>query len=641
MKNILDNQYLQLFIKLLFLMFLYSLTRFLFYLFNVDLFPSITPSKLITAMWGGLKFDLTAILYINLLYLFLYLLPHPYRYNNFYLKLLKIIFIVTNSIGLALNCIDFIYYRFLLKRTTISVFTILENESNYLSLAKQIAIDFWYVVLIWIIIVFVIYKFINYIKVTPFLFKKKVLYYPVSIILLLLFSYLTVAGIRGGFAHSTRPITLSNAGKYVDNPEEMAIVLNTPFALIRTFDKKPYKKTSFLKEDEALNYFNPVKNYTTNLPMNKKNVMIIIWESLSREYVGELSRLNGNDFEGYTPFLDSLIQNSLVFVNSYANGKKSIDAMPSVLASIPALVEPYILSEYSSNDINSLASILNLEGYNTSFFHGAPNGSMGFESFAKLAKFKNYYGKTEYNNDSDFDGIWGIWDHKFLRYWGETISKEISEPFFSACFTLSSHHPYKVPNEFDNILKEGLIKYHKPISYTDLSLKLFFESIKNETWFKNTIFVITADHCSGRAYYEEFKNSMDHFAIPIIFYTPDGSLKGTRYDIAQQTDIMPTILSFLNYSGEFVSFGNNLNDSTDIRFAANYKSNAYQLTTDSTFVQIQNKNKIKRFHKYNNHSLVEAETLDTDNSENLLKSIIQQYNNRMITNNLIIREDLK
>jgi len=88
---------------------------------------------------------------------------------------------------------------------------------------------------------------------------------------------------------------------------------------------------------------------------------------------------------------------------SFANGRKSIDAMPSIIASIPMMVEPYITTSYSGNEINSIASILGEEGYHTSFFHGAPNGSMGFQ----VAGFREYYGMNEYPHSGGFDGMWG------------------------------------------------------------------------------------------------------------------------------------------------------------------------------------------------------------------------------------------
>src|SRR5690606_33686296 len=114
---------------------------------------------------------------------------------------------------------------------------------------------------------------------------------------------------------------------------------------------------------------------------------------------------------------------SYTFNRSYSNGRKSIDALPSVITGIPSVGEPFVLSIYSGNRTTSLAQLLGDEGYETAFFHGAPNGSMGFSAYTQLAGIKHYYGKNEYNNDADFDGIWVIWVESFMQFMTHIIDK--------------------------------------------------------------------------------------------------------------------------------------------------------------------------------------------------------------------------
>src|SRR5690606_3286191 len=122
--------------------------------------------------------------------------------------------------------------------------------------------------------------------------------------------------------------------------------------------------------------------------------------SFSKEFFGAFNKdKNNGTYTGYTPFLDSLTGHSLSFTYSFSNGRKSIDGLPSVVSSIPSLGVPYFLSPYSGNRINSLASLLKEKGYHSSFFHGAPNGSMGFEAFMNIAGFEAYYGLSEYGDD--------------------------------------------------------------------------------------------------------------------------------------------------------------------------------------------------------------------------------------------------
>ena len=124
------------------------------------------------------------------------------------------------------------------------------------------------------------------------------------------------------------------------------------------------------------------------------------------------------------------------------------------------------------------------------------------QKICEILGFDHYYGMTEYNNDADFDGVWGIWDHKFFQYMNKTLSEK-KKPFFATVFSVSSHAPFQVPKELKNQFKEGNVPLHKCIRYTDYSLKKFFESASKEKWFNNTIFVFTGDHCN-QIYYEEY-----------------------------------------------------------------------------------------------------------------------------------------
>jgi phosphoglycerol transferase MdoB-like AlkP superfamily enzyme len=368
-------------------------------------------------------------------------------------------------------------------------------------------------------------------------------------------------------------------------------------------------------------------------------VVIIILESFSRAFVGSLNpQFDDPRDRSYTPFLDSLIRESLVFTNAFANGRKSIDAIPSVTASIPALVLPYVISERSGNTINSLASLLSVQGYRTAFFHGAPNGSMGFDAFTKIAGYQKYVGRDEYGNDADFDGIWGIWDEPFMQFFAREMNK-MDQPFATTIFSVSSHHPYEVPAKYKGKFPEGRIPINKCIRYTDLALQKFFDSAREMPWFKNTLFVITADHTVDSDI-PEYYTSVNHFAIPLLFYKSDGSLKGTDDGLAGQIDIMPTILSYLNFPFPYVAFGNNLLNKTSKRFVMNYIQDSYQFLsgdyvfylTDDKLTAIYNRKKDPELTK----NLLG--TVDLQDERQLLKAIVQQFNNRMADNRLVVEK---
>ncbi len=632
------NEYLVLIYRFALMMLIFSLCRIGFYIFNADLFPNVSFSDFMIIMKGGLKFDVSALIYLNLIYIFLYLLPFKFRQNSLYKNILKWIFYITNGVGLAANVSDFIYYKFTLRRTTFNVFQAFENEDNLVALWSRFIIDYWQATLFWVLMMSLVVVGYGRLKSKPFIFKKRGYYYASSLFFLILFSGLAIIGMRGGYKHSTRPITMSNAGVYVKAPEEMALVVNTPFSILRTIGKTTYKELNYFSNEEVEKIYSPVFQVNDSASMSEKmNVVIFIMESFNRENSAFLNpTLDNGEYKGYTPFLDSLMQHSYVFANAFANGRKSIDAMPSILVSLPALVQPYILSEYSSNSINGLGSLLNSSGYHTSFFHGAPNGSMGFDSFANLAGFEHYFGKNEYNNDADYDGIWGIWDEPFFQYFAETLTT-FDEPFATALFSLSSHHPFKVPKEYENVFPKGTLPIHQCIGYSDNALRNFFNKAKTTEWFDNTIFIITADH-SVTSHYPEYKTNINAFAIPLIIYSPKFNFSGIDYKLAQQTDILPTILSVLEFDKDFISFGNNLFDSDEKdRFVLNYVSESYQFMFDE-YVYYFDGEKITSYYNYVEDpfltkNLIGVNEVESD-VEDKLKAIIQQYINRMINNEL-------
>ncbi len=620
------------------MMLLYSLMRIVFYLFNTSLFSPFTFSGLMVALWGGLVFDLSALIYLNLPLLVFGLLPLPFKYSSIYQTVLKYIFLIVNGIGVLVNGADIIYYRFILKRTTTSVFSIIENESNLFKLFFRFVYDYWFVAIIIIGVWLLMVRLYGHIIPKPIAFRKKWHYYVTSLLIFVGVAVLAVGGVRGGFAHSTRPITLSNAADYVEAPDQVAVVLNTPFSIIRTVGVKSFQRYSFFKDEKELEaVYTPITTFADTTDMVKKNVVVIILESYSREFFGSLNKgLDNGKYKGYTPFLDSLIAHSLVFPNAYANGRKSIDGMPSILASVPSLVYPYVISEYSGNKINSLGSILGAEGYETSFFHGAPNGSMGFSAFAKIAGIEKYYGKTEYGNDADFDGMWGIWDEEFFQFLAREQSK-MKEPFFSSIFSVSSHHPFKVPERYEGKFPDGKIPVCKVIAYTDYALKQYFETVSKTAWFKNSLFVITADH-STLPQFEEYMTSANAFAIPLIFYTPDGTLTPQMNPkTAQQIDIMPTVLDMLHYNGTFSAFGKSLIDTVQSGFAIAYINENYQLIKNDTLFEFDGKKRVGAYDLKNDPFQKSKLPLDAplNDDEQLVKAIIQQYNNRMLDNKLV------
>ena len=638
------NEFVVLLLRFFLAMVLFSFTRLIFFWFNADLFGEISFNTFMRLLTGGLRFDLSALLYVNSLFILLSLIPLKAKFNKWYQQALRWLFLVTNGIALAANIADTIYYRFTLKRTTASVFEIFSNEENMGSLWSRFVIDYWYATLLWIGLILLLGFLYNRFKAKPALNTFGWKYIAVSAVTMALAGGLSIGGMRGGFRHSTRPINISNAARYIERPEQVGIVLNTPFSVLRTLGKSVFQPVHFFDEKELSAIYSPVyepqKSASGNTGnQSQPNVVLIILESFGREHIGALNKdLDGGKYKGFTPFLDSLINQSWAFNHAYANGRKSIDALPSIVASVPSLVQPYIVSEYANNDINGMAGLLREIGYETAFYHGAPNGSMGFMAFTKMAGYDQYIGKTEYNNDEDFDGMWGIWDEPFFQFFSNDMSR-LKEPFFSTIFSLSSHHPFAVPEKYEGVFPEGPLPLHECMGYTDMALRKFFESASQTSWYKNTLFVITADHCTI-PFHEEYKTPVESFAVPLLFFKPGDIPVKMDSGLAQQTDILPTVLSFIDYPHPFVAFGNDLfSTNKEDRFVVNYFNESFQFLFRDYALYFDGKN-ITGVYNIEKDPLQENNIKDKvkmPQAEELMKAYLQQYITRMINDQLTVR----
>ena len=631
----------------------YFLARILYLLLNYSYFAvDMTYGHLIELFMGGLVFDTSAILITNSLYIFLMLLPWHGKETRLYQQVCKWVFLCINGLALFVNCCDAVYFRFTMRRTTTTIFSEFSNEGNILSIFFKELVNHFYLVFIFGVIIWALYKFYRSTRLRQ---RHYVWWqYDVAMLLSLLFvAPFTVAGIRGGFTTAVRPITISNANQYADHPIEAALVLNTPFSLYRTIGKDVFVVPDYFNPEDLEVIYSPIHqpDIVTNDSVDsdttfvKKNVVILIVESFGREYIGALNRsLDGGRYKGYTPFVDSLIAHSVTFTHSYCNGRKSIDGMPSILSSIPMFVEPFFLTPASMNHVSGIARLLGNEGYETAFFHGAQRGSMGFQAFANATGFKAYYGREDFNadsrfgNDDDFDGTWAIWDEPFLQYYGAKMS-EMKEPFMTAVFTASSHHPYVVPEKYQDVYPEEGLIIHKCIRYTDMAIRKFFERVSHEPWFHNTIFVLTSDHTnlSDHAYYQ---TDLGGFCSPIIIYEPGNQsrIPEIQDKIAQQIDILPTVMGMLHYPRPYFAFGIDLfNTPPEETWAVNYLNGIYQYVKKEHVLQFDGEKTIGIYALSDSlmQNNLNGQLPDQPWMEQDLKAIIQQYMSRMVEDRLM------
>ena len=622
---------------------LFMVTRLVFVAVNYSLFADhLTGGYLMQMLVAGLRFDTSAILYLNAWMLLLYLLPLHYKEKSpTTYKVARWVYVIANFVALSANLCDCAYFPFTGRRTTWNVLEEFGNDSNILAIVAHEALPYWYLVVVGIGCGIVLWKCFSHPAANYHeRFGRLWYYYASQLVMLVIAAGLTVGGMRGGFTTAVRPITISNANQYVNKAIDAGIVLNTPFSIFRTIDKKALVERNYMPMSEAKRLFDPVHVPSDSAQFKAMNVVVLICESFGTQA----------QKGGFMPFVDSLAHVGRSYEYSFANGRKSIDGMPSVLSSIPSFVEPFFLTPASLNDLSGIAGELSRhKGYHSAFFHGAENGSMGFEAFARSSGFQQYFGRTEYkqdmryNGDADFDGTWAIYDEPFLQFYCDKMS-EMEQPFVTAVFTASSHSPYSLPEHCRGKFKEGPTPLYACVGYSDNALRKFFDKASKQPWYSNTIFVLTADHATAAdAIDPEFKSDQGLYRVPVIIYAPSmphlTGVDTTR--IASQADIMPTVLGMLGYDRPYVAFGQDLlNSDASGSCAINYLpgNDYFQYFEGDWMLQFDGEKMVHAFkfkedptlrHDLNGHH--------PESMERRMKSIIEQYMYRMNHNEMLCK----
>lgn len=687
-------------INILIVYAVYTLCRVEYLLENWSYFSqSVHEGRLWKLLWAGMVFDTPGIFYTNALYVLMMLFPLQWKEKPGWQRVCKWVFIIVNSFMMIINLADSVYFSYTLKRTAWSMFGEFGDESFGKIVGVELA-RHWYLVLLAALLIWGMWK----LYAVPKLDMKRqnlVRYYIIAVLSLVVGGVTVVAGIRGGllvhwynyvlafpFAYISwrllrkrgrwnsqrtmgvvcaavavgllatapiggwryrdiRPITLSNSLAYTSNPAETALVLNTPFSMIRTIGNVSFVDPHFFDNKAELDkIYTPVHKPLPDslLSVRKKNLCLIIIESFGKEYIGAMNKdILGPDYKGYTPFTDSLLQHSAWWKYSFDNSQKSIDAMPSILTSIPKFVRSFVVTPQSVNRLKGIPAMLEEIGYSTAFFHGARTGSMGFDGFAKSVGFEKYYGREDYEKDSrfggekDFDGYWGIWDEQFLEWYALELT-EMKQPFFASIFTTSNHHPFNLPAQYEGKFPEGNMIIHRTVGYTDNALRQFFAVAKKQPWYDNTIFIITNDHTNMRGF-DEYRSDIGAFYGPIIIFDPSQDIApGERNGIAQQTDIMPTMLNYLGYDRPYIAYGQDLfNTKPEDKWAVSHIGNIYQYVKHGYVLQFDGL-KTVGIYSIDDHLMARnliGQVAGQEEMETELKAIIQSYMDRMLADKLI------
>ena len=533
-----SKPFLQLLIELGTIWFFLFFFRLLFLIQNHVFFPDFGFYEYIVGSW----FDLITIALFFFPYMLVRIVPLPFVVNKYRKIVDSIFFIPPVLIVFFFNAWDIAYFSFTRKRISFDYFKFIISENEASILAGDFLAEFWWLLLIFILTLALIF----------FLFFKLKREYNTHkdwrpwLKFVGVIAVFIVVG-RGGF--QLKPVGVIEATNYCSLQNAPA-VLNSAFTILKTLTNEGVERKTYFNKRELNSIFNPVQvTQPRELLPNNTNVVFILFESYGAMYVGP-----GNK-ESYTPYLDGVLSESMYFEHGVANSRTSMDGLPAAVASIPTWMnESFILSSYSMNQYQSLPSVLKNHGYSTAFFHSSTNGSMRFDAFSAAAGFDHYYGRSQYPYANHYDGNWGIPDHYFLPWSIDEINK-LKKPFFSMVFTISSHHPYKIPKKYKALVKKGPDPICEAINYADYAFHEFWEKAKKQDWFDHTLFVFCADHVGPTSRRDRASIEWS-FKIPIAYYHSSGKLPEiSSEETSQQIDIMPTVLDLLNINTSYFAMG--------------------------------------------------------------------------------------
>jgi phosphoglycerol transferase MdoB-like AlkP superfamily enzyme len=330
----------------------------------------------------------------------------------------------------------------------------------------------------------------------------------------------------------------------------------------------------------------PIISNTAETP---KNVVLITIESYSADFM----KVYGND-QSITPFLDDLAQKSLLFTNLYAVGNRTVRGLEAVTLCFPPTAGESVVKRKDNKDKFSTGSIFKQKGYNVKFLYGGDAFFDNMEDFFTGNGYDIVDKKSLTPEEVTFANIWGVCDEDMANKAIKVMNTEAKagKPFFNHWMTVSNHRPFTYPNDKIDIpgdakSREGGVKY------TDYALKQFFDMASKQPWYKNTVFVILADHCASSAGKTELP--VDKYRIPAMIYSP-GFIQPQKYtNVMSQIDVMPTLFGLLNFNYQSKFYGQDV-------LKADYKPRAliatYQdlgLIKDNVLTIISPKQAVKQF----------------------------------------------
>jgi phosphoglycerol transferase MdoB-like AlkP superfamily enzyme len=319
------------------------------------------------------------------------------------------------------------------------------------------------------------------------------------------------------------------------------------------------KLHSMLKETDSEyvsgELFNISRKVTEEGPDKRLNVITIIVESLSAEYLGSF----GNK-KGLTPYLDALAEQSLLFTHLYATGTRTDRGLEAITLSVPPTPGRSLVKRQHNEDLFSWGSVMQSKGYETMFLYGGNGYFDNMNYFFSHNGYRTIDRGNIASHNIQFENAWGVCDEDLfaqaIREFNESYKNR--RPFFAEIMTTSNHRPYTYPEGKIDIPSHS--GRNGAVKYTDYAIGKFIENAKKEPWFRDTIFIIVADHCANSA--GKTALPVKRYEIPMLVYSPS-HIQPARIDrLASQIDIAPTVLDLLDFSYEDRFFGKDILEMT-------------------------------------------------------------------------------
>ena len=640
------NIYLATLIQVVIVLFLFWLMRWVFYWCNSSLFGDMPFSHLWRLARAGIRFDVCVVAWFNVLFLFLRFLPFDFVYNRRYLIVTDIVYVVGNSVLLLLNLIDIPLYPIFGFRTSLTSLRTFVTEPNILGLTLSFVGRYIWVFLGALAIVLVLIAVTKvFVPTRPETEKKTVAWrhYAGKVAIFVIAGFITFVGIWGR-GINLEPLYVEYALLHTKKFSEVNIVLNTPFTIIRMDDDFRLPRFEFFSDDKLSGIRQSLKTPDPGTQPNHKNLVILTIESGGTLWHKDLNVVGTPPVEGLTPFIDSLINQSLVFKNTMATSTVTVDGVRNIYAGYPAYGF-FMISDvaFSNNDTEGLAALLDKIGYSSKFYYGGHKDSFNFYPFFKESGFQSVtYKEILPTSGEGSDKLWGYWDHE-LAEWAVKDLNKIKEPFFAGMLTLNPHDPFKIPDDWrENEYISGKDTPERAVEYLDKTLQVFFNEASKQKWYVNTIFIITADHGARYKLKEKWGTSYIQPHILFMIFDPSGELTREIRDMpVGQIDIMPTALSLLNYPAPYLAFGESVFTPGRQNYAFSVIRDKYQITGERYLIVLDNRmTEIEEVYditadKELKHPLMDYDREETGKMLMWGQALMQDFTQRMYGNRMV------